>query len=118
MYSYQSYGDTFNFNGNHLSTLVSNPISLEEEYGNQISTSFNFIIQELSHYIKTGNLSQIKILFESYSKDKIDYHWKQDNLDYYSPIHEAVESGFNSVLIYLLSIGFDINELTSVMIII
>ena len=55
-------------------------------------------------------------MFALHSKDKIEGSWKVDDDDFVSPIHDAAESGQNGVLQWLLSpsIGFDIDELTSV----
>ena len=81
-----------------------------------LSSSLYFVIHELLHCIKNGKLNEVKSIFDDHGKDKIDKHWKKDNYDFISPIHEAAESGHNDILQYLLSkpIGFDKNELTSV----
>ena len=76
---------------------------------------FEYVIQDLLHFIKNGDLNEIKAIFDEHGKETIDENWKKDNFDFFSPIHEAAESGHNDILSYLLSesIGFDKNELTS-----
>ena len=98
-----------NFNHNHNSKA--------NDYCNQITISFDFIVKELNYSIKHGHLSKVKSIIDQHGKDKIDEYWKVDNFDFLSPIHEAAESGHNSILKYLIStVGFNINELTSVFI--
>ena len=76
----------------------------------------NININELCLSIRNGDLNNVRAFFANHPKDEIDKQWKCENYDFLSPIHEAAEYGQNDILKFLLSesIGFNVNELTSV----
>ena len=78
--------------------------------------SFDMNINDLRKSIRIGNLNDVRNFFAKYSKDKVDKEWKSKKKDLVSPIHEATQYGQNDILKFLLSdsIGFNVNELTSV----
>ena len=108
--------DEYHSLGSSLSPIRSLVVDDSQISASYDGLSIHSIRDELCYYIKIGDLANIKTMFALHSKDRIEGCWKLNNLKFVSPIHDAAESGQMEVLKWLLSpsIGFDINERTSV----